>query len=117
ILRLTVRNLWIADAVAAILFGLGWNNEYAGGAQWFGIALALHGIVRACILLWLLRRFGLLASVAGVMTFYFSHVPFAAGSWFAGRTLIVLSIPAAMAAWCLWVILSDKRQVSADSAA
>ena len=40
--------------------------------------------------------------------------PFSFTSWYAGRTLIMLAVPAALAAWALWVILSAERRPGAE---
>jgi hypothetical protein len=50
------------------------------------------------------------------VVFEISHAPYVPGSWFAGRTLVTLAIPAMIAAWALSVILSDTRP-STESAA
>jgi cobalamin synthase len=38
------------------------------------------------------------------------------GSWYAGRGLVALLVPLALAAWALWVIFSVQRRPSAESA-
>lgn len=74
-------------------------------------------VLVAALVLWLTRRFGLLAAVAAFATFDIAHVHYVPGAWFAGSALVTLAIPAVVAAWALWVILSDKRQLSTESAA
>jgi hypothetical protein len=61
-------------------------------------------------LVWALRRFGLLASLAAAAFDVSITVPFSLSSWYASRSLIELAIPIAVAAWALWVILSAQRR-------
>ena len=69
-------------------------------------------------MLWLLRRFGFLAVLAGsAAEFILVTQPLAYGTWYTSRGLLPVAIVAMVAAWALWVILSDKRQSSAESAA
>ena len=37
-------------------------------------------------------------------------------TWYGGRSLVVLLIPAAVAAWALWVILASNRPHATESA-
>ena len=68
-------------------------------------------------ILWLFRRFGLLILVTVlIIDLAFLFQPVSVRSWYAGRSLIALSVPAALAAWALWVILSAKRRPATESA-
>jgi hypothetical protein len=62
-------------------------------------------------LLWMLRRFGLVAVFAGVITMQVltQTGPIQLSSWYAGRSLATLAVPALVAAWALWVVLSSYR--------
>jgi hypothetical protein len=42
-------------------------------------------------------------------------VPLILPSWYAGRALVAVAIPSAMAAWALWVILSAQRWPATES--
>jgi serine/threonine-protein kinase len=116
LLRLLLRRIWIADAVAAILYGLTVVPALMGVGTVF-VADRVHAILATALVLWLMRRFGLLASAAAWATVYFAHTHYVPGAWFAGRALATLAIPAIVAAWALWVIVSDKRQSSASTPA
>jgi hypothetical protein len=117
LLRLLLRRVWIADGIVAVLVGLlvGGVTILVGDPLVGSVDLA-HRIVATGIVLWLMRRLGLLAAAAAWTTFYLAYVPYVPGAWFAGRALVTLAIPAVIAAWALWVILSDKRQLSTESA-
>jgi serine/threonine-protein kinase len=111
LLRLLIRRIWIADALAAVAYGLTVAPALIGVNAVFLVDRA-HGILATALVLWLMRRFGLLASAAAWSVYYLAHVHYIPGSWFAGRALATLAIPAVVAAWALWVILADKRQAS-----
>jgi hypothetical protein len=109
LLRLLIRRTWIADALGSVLFGaIAFNpaNGALGNAIGFASqAFAFYALV------WALRRFGLLAPLALVAASDVAGtVPFSLSSWYAGRSLIELAIPIAVAAWALWVILSAQRR-------
>ena len=62
--------------------------------------------------IWLFRRLGYTAVVAVCVSGYLSllgtpYISFTA--WYAGRILVTSGILVALATWCLWVIVSDKR--------
>jgi hypothetical protein len=46
-----------------------------------------------------------------------ASVPFSLDSWYTGRLLVALALPTLVAGWALWVILSNKRQLSTESVA
>jgi hypothetical protein len=117
VLRILLRKIWIADTVFAVTLGAGFLPMYFGDGPLVGYVMIGHTIALSAILLWLVRRFGLLAGAAGLLTFYLSHVPYVPGTWFAARTLPVLLAPAAFAAWALWVIVRSQKQTTTDSIA
>jgi hypothetical protein len=100
-----VSRLWIAELIGAVLFGvLGpkpWVHQYT--------LVAVHSTLVFYVLLLLLRRFGLLALWAGAFLFFVLTLPVSLTSWYAGRSLAILLIPAGVAAWALWMILSAQR--------
>jgi hypothetical protein len=115
-LRLLFRRVWIADAIAAIVFAITFFPVFRGPPYW-PLLVSFHALVRAVIALWLMRRFGLLAASAAWFTFYLDHTVFLPGTWYAGRSLATLLIPLAIAAWALWVILSAQRRPLTESSA
>jgi len=112
LIRLFVRRVWIADLLAAlllgVLFGRPWVYQYPVDR--------VCGVVAAYSALWLFRRFGLLALVASVVIVVaFGALPVSVTSWYAGRSVIALAVPAALAAWALWVILSAERRPGTET--
>jgi hypothetical protein len=68
-------------------------------------------------LLWSLRRFGLLASLASVAAMELVlTVPLGFTSWYAGRSVITLVIPVTVAAWALWAISSAQQRPGSETA-
>ncbi len=114
VLRLLVRRMWIADVLGSVLFGV---FGLGGAANLYqGILLGLPFAAGVYSWLWLLRRFGLLATVAAlVVDFVGFAVPAVFPSWYAGRSLVALAIPIAVTVWALWVILSAQRRPTTDS--
>ena len=117
LLRLLIRRVWIADVIAFLVFGLasvGPGNTT--NPKSFALASVLS-IASAVAMLWVLRRLGLLAVVTTtVLTMAMSVAPIALTSWYGGRSLVLLAIPAVLASWALWVILSAGRRPLAEQA-
>ena len=113
LMRLLVRRVWIADLLASLLLGAGplggpWVYQYP--------ADRVYAVVVAYSSLWLFRRFGLLALVTlSVTRWAVWTLPVSLTPWYAGRSLVVLAIPAALAAWALWVILSAQRRPGTET--
>jgi hypothetical protein len=77
----------------------------------------LWNAVGILALLWGLRRFGLLAMMTYFVTnLGFLNSPVSLESWYAGRSVVILLIPAATAAWALWVIMSSQPRQSTETA-
>jgi hypothetical protein len=116
VLRMTLGNDWIADALAGALIGFATGPPTtlatAHAALWWVFAFVLRGYVS----LWLLRRFGLVAMWAASFAGAILVIFVAPNSWYAGRVMAVLVIAAAMASWCLWVILSAHRRPAMENA-
>lgn len=118
IMRFVVRRLVLADALAGFLAnGLlalatgGWRY----GLGWGAVESLLLPSLACMIWLWMLRRFGFLA----MLTFWTAvclllHLPLRFTGWVAARTIPFQLIPIALAAWALWVILSDERKRSPE---
>jgi hypothetical protein len=113
--RTLVRRAWLADVLASLLFGLGgFQTGNAVQNAFFGLTYALLGYS----MVWTLRRFGLLATLAyfaAAFTASVSTIPMTFPSWYSGRDLMTLGIPATVAAWALWVIVSAKWRPSMDT--
>jgi general stress protein CsbA len=105
LLRRSMRHVWMADLLWIVLFGAiaprMWLAPY-----WIPMAQSALLFVG---MLWVHRRFGLLSLWTGMFLFFILTLPVSPASWYAGRSLAVLLIPAAMAGWALWVILSAQR--------
>ncbi|HEX5110635.1 MAG TPA: serine/threonine-protein kinase [Vicinamibacterales bacterium] len=116
LLRLLVRKLWIADALGSLLIGALLNS---GSVSVEGDALVrVYFVVNAWALLWLLRRFGLLAMLVAIQCEFIivSQTPGAWDSWYIGWGLLPWALLMAVAVWALWVILSAQRTTSLESA-
>ena len=116
VLRLLVRKLWIADVVACGICGV------ILGTPWllpgFGSAMVGVGLFSAAAyaFLWLLRRFGLLAVMAGALVLQ-TRAPLSLASWYGSRLLVIHLLPLVVAAWAAWVILSAHSRGSTESSA
>ncbi len=113
--RTLVRRAWLADVLASLAFGLG-GLQTGNAVQnaFFGLTYALLGYS----MVWTLRQFGLLATLAylaAAFTASVNTIPMTFPSWYSGRDLMTLGIPAAVAAWALWVIVSAQRRPSMDT--
>jgi hypothetical protein len=108
VLRLLVRRLWIAGVLGAILLGVGY---LAGPGSLYGrMLLGLADALAFYAIVWIIEHFGLLAGAASYVLAAIAYsVPPAFPSWYAGRGIVAIAIPATVYAWALWVILSDKR--------
>jgi serine/threonine-protein kinase len=117
VLRLFARKrLWLADAVAAALASIFAFSFYHSVGENLMTGVICVGF--NLTVLWLLRRFGLVAAFAALMTdmVITGVVPVELGSWYGGRGLVVLSIPALAALYATWVIVSAPRRQMAETA-
>lgn len=106
--RLWLKKLWVADTVAAILTALLITN-----ARDFGAAVGQTAGWLA--FMWLLRRFGMLAYLTGwVVQAALVYFPLTTTGWLAKSSLTYHAIPAAIAAWAVWVIACDSLLRPAD---
>jgi serine/threonine-protein kinase len=117
IVRLRIRPIWIADLVASAILAFG---SMGPGNTRSGLLIAAAGVMGIGLnisLLWVLRRFGLLpVLLAWVLWQTCVATPISLSAWYAGRSLIALAIPAAIAAWSLWVIVTAQRRPIAHAA-
>jgi hypothetical protein len=114
ILRLLTRRVWLADVLTATLIGA------TATGPWLYPNLLDHlwNAVGVLALLWGLRQFGLLAMLTYFVTnLGFLYSPISLESWYAGRSVVILLIPAATAAWALWVILSSQPRQNTETVA
>ncbi len=112
LLRRLTRRVRVAELIGAVLFGVLGPGHFVYQAALF----AVYSTLAFYVLLLLLRRFGLLALWAGTFLFFSLTLPVSLTSWYAGRSLAILLIPAAVATWALWVILSAQRRPVTESA-
>jgi hypothetical protein len=115
LLRLLIRRMTIADIAGSILFGATAFNATSSVPENIvrvaTSALSYYGLV------WVLRRFGLLAVWTCMLAVTLVvAVPLILPSWYAGRAIVAVAIPSAMAAWALWVVLSAKRGTESAAA-
>ncbi len=100
LLRLLLRRNWLADtafAVLLVLFSIQVPQEIPGAS------------VAAYFLIWLLRRFGLLALAAYVVVFELMvNMPWAAASWYTAYSLATPVLIAAVCACALYTILVSR---------
>jgi hypothetical protein len=107
VLRVVLRNQWLAAAVFALIFAvltsLG-NKELA-------LSLVVEFVVWGLTALTVLR-WGLLAlAVAYFTDLLLLNVPVTThtGAWYFGNTVFMLAIVVALAGWGLWTSLGERR--------
>ncbi|MGC2330334.1 MAG: serine/threonine-protein kinase [Candidatus Acidiferrales bacterium] len=116
LLRLVLRRVWIADLLAVVIISFGglaldFTNPYR-----FAVTAAAYLLLNFG-LLWLLRRFGFLATLAFCFANEIAVIlpPAQLTSWYAGRTLVGTGIVVALAAWALWVVLAAAQHRPASA--
>ena len=111
--RVILRRMWIADVVGciaiALLAGVDYNSPYAFAITAGTTSISIYSVF------WLLRRFGFLAAVSFWLLMNVLFIPITFTGWYAGRSMVILAIPVAIAAWALWVIVSSQRVTSTTS--
>lgn len=117
--RLAIRKLWVADAVAVVLF-----NVPIAAVSMLGTTeqrLFQAGMMILPSLLWvvLIRRFGFLTflTVFTVLIPLYRTLPPKVTGWTVPYTLPIHLLPVALGAWALWVILSAQGSPSTESQA
>jgi hypothetical protein len=111
LLRLLIRRVWIADVIAFLVFGLGSVGPGNTTNPKSFVLASVLSIAWTVGLLWVLRRLGLLAVITTTMlSMAMSVAPITLTSWYGGRSLVLLAIPAVLACWALWVILTAGRR-------
>jgi hypothetical protein len=110
------RRIWLADGLAALLASA-WS--FAGSDNVWQNVLGGSTTVLFCLIdLWVLRRFGFLAAVASLLTDAVIEyvMPIELQSWYGGRSLVLLAIPALVAASATWVIVFAERRPTSETA-
>jgi len=108
LLRLWIRRLWLADLLASVLVS---SYVFVASSNTLQNILAVVlNIAFVYIVLWMLRRFGLMAAMAVIITDQILSwaPPIGIFSWYGGRSLLTLAIPASVAAWAFWVLESAQ---------
>ena len=100
LLRLVLRRTWLVDVIVVALFTLvGWGHPIA----------MLDVVLGTSLNLWVLRRFGVLAQAAFLVTFFLrNNMPWTPVSWYAIYSLIAPLALAAVAGWALYTILVSR---------
>jgi hypothetical protein len=114
-LRILIRRTMVADIAGAILLGASALSASAGVFEnLVGIALTT---LQYYWLIWILRRFGLLAGWAAVMSgAMIERTPLTFSSWYAGRSVALLLFYSAIAVWAWWVIVAAERKSKSELA-
>jgi serine/threonine-protein kinase len=114
LLRLLLRRAWIADALSALLITSLLSGPVSTPAG--ELVLRIFFLLTALVLLWLLRRFGLLAVLAATAAWFtLATAPGDLTTWYAGRTALPLLLIVIAAAWATWVITSAQRRTQTES--
>jgi hypothetical protein len=116
LLRSVSGRTWVADTLYVVLLASVLSPlspaTIAVLTRWLTSALA------AATMVWVLRRFGLLAIAAMACTnIAVREAPLAAASWYAAYSLTTPLLIAAVAAWSLYVILTSRPGAASRSAA
>jgi hypothetical protein len=108
------RRLWIADVLACLVFTqVGAQIDFS--TPYYFALTASYSFAATYGLLWLIRRFGFAATLSALMG-QMLLTPLSLGAWYTGYSLVALLIPVGIAAWAVWVIVSDARTASPQSA-
>ncbi len=110
--RLAFRRLWVADFLAAVgLVAVSFYALYYVAPDqriWIGALLVIPSLVWIVMM----RHFGFLTLLVIWIAFVeMGIVPLKISGWGAERVIALHMIPIAVAAWCLWVILSARSRM------
>jgi hypothetical protein len=116
LLRSVVRRTWVADALFVVLLT---SVLYPPSPATIPVlARWLTNVCAFATMVWVLRRFGLLALAALACTnLAVGDAPLAAASWYAAYSLTTPLLFAVVAAWSLYVILNARPGTASRSAA
>lgn len=104
LLRQITRRTWLAYILSVIVMAA---VIVPYGSIYVFPAMRAERLVAAAIPFALLHRWGLLAFISYQFVLWLSSFPLAPAVWYGGQTFLLLAVPAALAAWALWVVLSD----------
>ena len=112
LLRTVVRRTWVADALfVALVSATNWLLNTPSPA------LIPVWVLYFAVMMWILRRFGLLAIAAMISAkLTTATLPTAVASWYAAYSLTTPLIFAFVAAWSLYVILISRPGTASSSA-
>jgi hypothetical protein len=103
LLRSVVRRTWVADVLFVAILTLPSLSIPTD----VPLSLMLYGA-----LVWIIRRFGLLAMVSTMCVFDVGSVPLAGAFWYAPFAATMPILLAALAAWSLYVIVTSRPGAS-----
>jgi serine/threonine-protein kinase len=107
-MRLAVRNTWIADLLAVAVANLGNLIALAspGPEDWITAVVVANSL----LMIALIRRLGFLALLtAWIVLSAVANTPPPVSGWMSGRLITLFAIPLAVAVWALWVILINRN--------
>jgi hypothetical protein len=110
---LTRRRVWIADLLACLLF-IQFGAPLDFSSPYYFVLSAGLNLPSGFVLLWLMRRFGFVAVLATFLG-RLMVTPLSLGTWYTGYGLVALLIPVGIAAWALWVVVSDTGTANPHS--
>jgi len=107
--RLVLRQPLLASLAVCVVGGMSGLYAFTGP-----LGMVVNTLFMAVGLV-LLRQFGLLSFIVAFWVVGAIDFPASLDAWYSGRFLFELAIPVAMAAWALWVILSERPQPTSSS--
>ena len=107
--RLALRQTLLAGLAVCVVGGMSGLYAFTGP-----LGVLVNTLFMAVGLL-LLRQFGLLSFIVAFWVVRAIDFPASLDAWYSGRFVFELAIPIALAAWALWVILSERRQLTSSS--
>lgn len=107
-MRMAVRNTWIADLLAVGIFNSGNLIALAnpGSGDWMTAVI----VGSSLLMIALIRQFGFLALLTSwIFLSAVANTPPPVSGWMAGRLVVLFAIPVAVAVWALGVILINRN--------
>jgi hypothetical protein len=107
--RLVLRQPLLAGLAVCVVGGMSGLYAFTGP-----LGVVVNTLFMAVGLMQL-RQFGLLSFIVAFWVVRAVNFPASLDAWYSGRFVFELAIPVALAAWALWVILSERRQLTSSS--
>jgi serine/threonine-protein kinase len=107
--RLVLRQPLLAGLAVCVVGGMSGLYAFTGP-----LGVVVNTLFMAVGLMQL-RQFGLLSFIVAFWVVRAVNFPASLDAWYSGRFVFELAIPIALAAWALWVILSERRQFTSSS--